>query len=566
MSTGASRFRPRPIDYDKPLPVVRSQNELEVNEDGVLVPKKDLIPVGMDDDENEMDTETLRVIQEQYDKESRKANIPVPPILTIEDYDKFVPRDYVRPQSYVRYKPPTDKELDERNEYEMDEQDMEFVSKTLQQQFKLVINEDKFEQILDRLEKESFKLGKMCDALVLEPYKFASGKLVNHVYEYWRKKREKLGKALIRRFQPPTSINDTSPHSTFRPREKEEKRMRRTRMKDKDAHKNLKQFHADFRRAKDLLEHLVKRERAKKALLQLEFCLKFAKDIKDVDGNLLKQQDEFFKEWYKDRDKTKQTTSKRISLAPVAEVVEEPAPGTPLAAAAAAAAAAAGRPRNATTRAVSMVEAEPVVQQVEEGDEKARRMEGMRRCFQNVMRQWDGGSESLGSSLLPIVLHQPNSFCPARMYTASTSLRNGENLQLRGRGRIGRGGRLLFDICSWHSAAPPSSPPAENPPADESDGMTDGLNGVGVGVNGVVNGAMGVGDAVLRAKRKREWLELARRAPGPDARKLGPAYIDSVWEEMRASEKVEQSSMASGEKKSCCWNFGTAAKSGYLDP
>ena len=53
---------------------------------------------------------------------------------------------------------PTDKELDERLEYEMDEQDMEFVSKTLQQQFKLVLNEDKFEQIIDRLEKESFKL------------------------------------------------------------------------------------------------------------------------------------------------------------------------------------------------------------------------------------------------------------------------------------------------------------------------------------------------------------------------------------------------------------------------
>ena len=53
---------------------------------------------------------------------------------------------------------PTEKELDERLEYEMDEQDMEFVSKTLQQQYKLVLNEDKFEQIIDRLEKESFKL------------------------------------------------------------------------------------------------------------------------------------------------------------------------------------------------------------------------------------------------------------------------------------------------------------------------------------------------------------------------------------------------------------------------
>ena len=40
----------------------------------------------------------------------------------------------------------------------MDEQDMEFLSKTLQQKHNLVLNEEKFEQIIDRLEKESAKL------------------------------------------------------------------------------------------------------------------------------------------------------------------------------------------------------------------------------------------------------------------------------------------------------------------------------------------------------------------------------------------------------------------------
>ncbi len=68
------------------------------------------------------------------------------------------------------------------------------------------------------------------------------------MYDYWIKKRNRVGKALLRRFQPPTSINDTSPHSTFRPREKEEKRIRRTRKNDKDAHKKLKHLQEDFRR------------------------------------------------------------------------------------------------------------------------------------------------------------------------------------------------------------------------------------------------------------------------------------------------------------------------------
>ena len=51
----------------------------------------------------------------------------------------------------------------------------------------------------------------MCDMSVLDgAQKLASSKLIGHVYDYWNRKRTKLGKALIRRFQPPTSINDMS--------------------------------------------------------------------------------------------------------------------------------------------------------------------------------------------------------------------------------------------------------------------------------------------------------------------------------------------------------------------
>ena len=67
-----------------------------------MIPNLKINPLTQND--RQMDGETLRIIQEQYDKDAKKANIPVPPILTIDDYDKHVPRDYVRPQSYVRYK------------------------------------------------------------------------------------------------------------------------------------------------------------------------------------------------------------------------------------------------------------------------------------------------------------------------------------------------------------------------------------------------------------------------------------------------------------------------------
>jgi hypothetical protein len=90
--------------------------------------------------------------------------------------------------------------------------------------------------------------GKMCDQSALEPYKLGGGKQVTAVYEYWSKKRSRLGKALIRRMQAPTPLSDMSPHNTFRPREKEEKKFRRTRKNDKDAHKKLKALQIDFKR------------------------------------------------------------------------------------------------------------------------------------------------------------------------------------------------------------------------------------------------------------------------------------------------------------------------------
>ena len=50
----------------------------------------------------------------------------------------------------------SDKEMDEILEYEMDDDDLDWLTKDLPDK-KLQIKEDKFEQIMDRLEKESFK-------------------------------------------------------------------------------------------------------------------------------------------------------------------------------------------------------------------------------------------------------------------------------------------------------------------------------------------------------------------------------------------------------------------------
>lgn len=217
----------------------------------------------------------------------------------------------------------------------------------------------------------------MCDQIVLEQHKLA-GKHGAAVYEHWRKKREKLGKPLIRRFQPPTSVQDTSPHSTFRPREKEEKRIRRTRKNDKDAHKKLKNLQADFRRAKELLESVVRREKMKKVLLELDFCLQFAKDIKDIPDTILHQHNAFFQEL----QSSKQRQNKQ------AVDGQENQEG-------------ANRPRPAARPAAvpGGLEEDAFVKQEEQAPEK---MEGIKRCFQHLMMKWDEDRDDAGTSVLPI--------------------------------------------------------------------------------------------------------------------------------------------------------------------
>jgi hypothetical protein len=216
----------------------------------------------------------------------------------------------------------------------------------------------------------------MCDQIVLEQYKLG-GKHGAAVYEHWRKKREKLGKPLIRRFQPPTSIQDTSPHSTFRPREKEEKRIRRTRKNDKDAHKKLKNLQADFRRAKELLECVVRREKMKKVLLELDFCLQFAKDIKDIPDNILHQHNAFFQELQASKQRqNKQSQDGQENLG-----------------------AGASRPRPAARPAAVAGVEDEFIKQEEQAPEK---MEGIKRCFQHLMLKWDEDGDDAGTSVLPI--------------------------------------------------------------------------------------------------------------------------------------------------------------------
>ena len=139
-----------------------------------------------------------------------------------------------------------------------------------------------------------------------------------------------------------------------------------------------------------------------------------------------------------------------------------------------------------------------------------------------------------------------------------------DTLPMRGRGRIGRGGRLVFDICSRRAAATSS----DGPLSDDGGGEGESPNGgqrSGEGES-CTSGPAAACD-VVGAKRRRERWEALRSAPGPDSRKARGGWLQAVWDEMRALDRRATVSgpMVTGHGRAC-WNYGTAANNNsYLD-
>ena len=135
-------------------------------------------------------------------------------------------------------------------------------------------------------------------------------------------------------------------------------------------------------RAKELLERVHWREKIKKAILKVEFCLQFAKDIKDVPPNIISENDQFCKEVA--REKGKREAAKKRDLGIDTEP-QRPRPPP--------------RPQMPTVVGMSVDGAVVVEEQPAVSEERA---EAIRRCFQHLMAQWEEDKECAGTSALPV--------------------------------------------------------------------------------------------------------------------------------------------------------------------
>ncbi|CAL5214397.1 unnamed protein product [Lathyrus oleraceus] len=276
-------FRPRPLDIHKKLPILKSFKDFE-------------------DDETPASTrnsQLLRIVPEveheahvQHAPSKKLASeIPTPQFVYVDTYERDYSCTFVQPTSYLRARGAR-AEIGEFVEYDLDNEDEDWLSEFNEERD--ILTPEMFESLLFKLEVLDHKARERAGLLtatlgspipVLLRFETAMETLqslnvkytiLESVYDYWKEKRIQWLKPILRRLQPAPAVNDTNPYNVFRPREKAHRlhtrRMQR-RENNVQSFEKLRQVRRNLDQAKSLLEALIKREERKRDVIESEVTL-----------------------------------------------------------------------------------------------------------------------------------------------------------------------------------------------------------------------------------------------------------------------------------------------------
>lgn len=286
-------FRPRPLDIQQKLPIVRDPKEVSFD-DANATRAVHHSHVALDKDNDQV----------QLIGNEKNASIPVPEDKTVDSYFTDVKPTFARNSSYYRFTG-NNKLSKDYVEYDLDDSDDEWLQKYNTGQTRLPA--EKFEAMLFKLEvacsyatekrfqEEAAAAADRGVTLTLtertalvasisnlqREQAFSALRLISTrqtviqaVYEYWVDKRCRKGKPLLRRFQIPPPVSDTNPYNVFRPREKIHRpQTRRKRENDSTAYKKMAEVRKNIGSGLVLLDQIIKRERRKRDLINTEIEL-----------------------------------------------------------------------------------------------------------------------------------------------------------------------------------------------------------------------------------------------------------------------------------------------------
>ncbi|KAL0422167.1 UNVERIFIED_CONTAM: Enhancer of polycomb-like protein 1 [Sesamum latifolium] len=277
-------FRPRPLDFNKKIPIVKSVKDFEDDE----------VPTST------RNSQTLRLTAEadnEVQQSSAKkvaSEIPTPQFVVVDTYERDYSPTFTQPTSYLRARGAR-AEIGGFVEYDLDNEDEDWLQEFNKERKTLAA--EKFETIIFKLEVLDHKareragvitptLGSPIPVLLtfdaaVEALQALSIKygVFQSIYSYWKEKTpfltaNNLNLALTP--QPPPPVSDTNPYNVFRPREKAHKlhtrRMQR-RENNVQSFEKLRQVRRNLDQAKTIVEALIKREEKKRELLESEITL-----------------------------------------------------------------------------------------------------------------------------------------------------------------------------------------------------------------------------------------------------------------------------------------------------
>ncbi|GMH22730.1 hypothetical protein Nepgr_024573 [Nepenthes gracilis] len=274
-------IRPRPLDIHKKLPIVKSIKDFD-DEETPTSTRNSQISRFAAEGENEVHHVPSKKVA---------AEIPTPEFVVVDTYERDYSCSFNQPTSYIRARGAR-AEIGEFIDYDLDNEDEDWLEE-LNKDNKILMPQ-KLEILLFKLEVLDHKARERAgvitstlgspipvllqfdatvEALQTQTIPYS---VLESVYNYWKEKRERWQKPILRHLQPPPPVNDTNPYNVFRPREKAHRlhtrRMQR-RENNVQSFEKLRQVRRNLDQARSILEALIKREEKKREVTETEVSL-----------------------------------------------------------------------------------------------------------------------------------------------------------------------------------------------------------------------------------------------------------------------------------------------------
>ena len=218
-----SAIRPQYVD-------VKEKLKIDTSSEHIVDPTLDSCKVfGFRNGRSEIQYEDLT-------KKLKPSNLPIPNFVVSDHYEQIYKDSFVQPHSYIQSPKQVGCESAYFCEYDLDNSDddwLEYVNNYVFDDMD-IIKDDTFERLLYELELLDFQIqtknqahfeDENCISTSLE-LKVALPKLchiskkaqeIKATYNYWKAKRRRWKKPLLRRLRPQTNADDEHPLHTFRP-------------------------------------------------------------------------------------------------------------------------------------------------------------------------------------------------------------------------------------------------------------------------------------------------------------------------------------------------------------